>query len=281
MKFLLTILLLVSLTAAGFGQAAVTPNFRVVVAKKLKLHGGDLEKICPSGNGVADRVFREYGAIFVAHTGGIPPPTCIFENEQGIQIYQAMAEPYEARVGGVNIVLQKAALESLLAAESEAAKDRLSITPRGGSAAATRTYVKTLELWRSRFVPALNHWVGRRRITRVDAVAAQQMPIMEQVKKVFEWEAEGLFFSMDLSKSILYSVAVPGASQHNFMLALDVVQFTNPRVRQILAKHGWFQTVKSDQPHFTFLGLEEKDLPLAGLKAETIRGQKYWIPNMD
>ena len=51
------------------------------------------------------------------------------------------------------------------------------------------------------------------------------------------------------------------------MLAFDVNEFDNPRVREILAKHGWFQTVLSDLPHFTYLGLKEKDLPKEWIEA--------------
>jgi hypothetical protein len=65
------------------------------------------------------------------------------------------------------------------------------------------------------------------------------------------------------------------------MLALDVSQFSNNRVRRILARHGWFQTVKSDMPHFTYLGLEEKDLPSRGLRSVRFGEQLFWIPNID
>ncbi len=95
-----------------------------------------------------------------------------------------------------------------------------------------------------------------------------------------EWESKGLYFSKDLSKSILFSVAAPGASQHIFMLALDVEQFANKNVREILADHGWFQTVLSDLPHFTYLGVKESELPALGLKKVTHGGQIFWIPNI-
>jgi hypothetical protein len=119
----------------------------------------------------------------------------------------------------------------------------------------------------------------RRRISRQDAEDAKTLPIQEQVAKVLEWEDQGFYFSTGFNKSILYSVAAPGASQHIFMLALDVTQYNNAQVREILAKHGWFQTVKSDLPHFTYLGREESDLPAHGLKAVTSGGYKFWIPN--
>ena len=94
------------------------------------------------------------------------------------------------------------------------------------------------------------------------------------------WEENDLYFSKDFRKSILYSVAAPGASQHIFLLALDVQQFGNPKVREILAKYGWFQTVKSDAPHFTYLGVAEENLPALGLRSEWIGGQKFWVPDM-
>ena len=101
----------------------------------------------------------------------------------------------------------------------------------------------------------------------------------EQVREVLNLEKRGLWFSKDLSKSILYSVAAPGTSQHISMLALDVTQFADARVRRILANHGWFQTVKSDQPHFTYLGRMEKELPQLGLRSVTIGAQVFWIPD--
>ncbi len=97
---------------------------------------------------------------------------------------------------------------------------------------------------------------------------------------MLELEKNGIYFSKDLSKSILYSIAAPGTSQHIAMLAFDANEFENPRVREILAKHGWFQTVLSDLPHFTFLGLKEKDLPKNGLKNVEADGQTFWIPNV-
>ncbi len=42
--------------------------------------------------------------------------------------------------------------------------------------------------------------------------------------------------------------------------------FPIAKVREILAKHGWFQTVVSDQPHFTFLGVPENQLVEFGIK---------------
>jgi hypothetical protein len=137
-----------------------------------------------------------------------------------------------------------------------------------------------LQLWQTRFLPALNYWLTQGRITEEQVERLKGLPLRGQIAEVLELEKRGIYFSKDLSKSILYSIAAPGTSQHIAMLAFDVNEFDNPRVREILGKHGWFQTVLSDLPHFTFLGLKEKDLPKHGLKRTEVDGQTFWIPNV-
>lgn len=251
--------------------------------KEKLVTGIRLAEVCDvDKDPVAERVFADYGAIFIAGNGVLFPTRCVFQNESQVQFYQSNARTKSAVIGGINIELQEPAMNALLDAVKEAAKKNLKISPRGGSDSAKRSYATTARLWNSRFHPALDHWVGKGKISRRDAEAAKTMPISEQVAQVLAWEAKNLWFSKDLSKSILYSVAAPGASQHIFMLALDVEQFANKEVRNILARHGWFQTVKSDLPHFTYLGLKDKnELPRLGLKREVSGGQEFWIPNLD
>ena len=259
-------------------QRRITENGRQKIITGIKL-----SEVCDIDNdSVAARVFADYGAIFIAGNGVLFPTRCVFQNETQVQFYQSSARPKSANVGGVQIELQEPAMNALLEAIKEASKKNLKITPRGGSDASKRSYATTAELWNSRFYPALNYWVGKGKISRRDAEAAKAMPVNEQVAQVLAWEKKKLWFSKDLSKSILYSVAAPGASQHIFMLALDVEQFANKQVRDILAKYGWFQTVKSDLPHFTYLGITDKsELPKLGLKKEIVGGQEFWIPNLD
>lgn len=275
-------------------SSAQTPDFRVELQKKLddfqrietkdgqqvKTKGVELAEICSvDTDAVARRVFADYGAMFVAEDVEFPQK-CIFQNEREVSTYQNSASSRTETIDGTRITLQEEAMEDLLEARREAAKRNLKISPRGGSIAARRSYTDTERLWNSRFSPGLKHWVGRRKISRQEAERVRALPIQQQVAKVLEWESKGWFFSTDFSKSILYSVAAPGASQHLFMLALDVEQFANPAVREILARHGWFQTVQSDLPHFTYLGLKETELPARGLKAVFFGGQKFWIPNL-
>ena len=261
------------------------PNFTNVVEDRLtKIYGKKLNQICPiETDAVANRVFKEYGAIFVSNNGGKLPAICVFDDENQVSAFQSGANPKTAVIGGTSITLQEKAMNSLLEAVAEAKQQKLRITPRGGSIAASRSYQDTAGLWNSRFFPALNYWVGKGKISRQEAENAKSLAIHGQVAQVLEWESKGLYFSKDLSKSILFSVAAPGASQHIFMLALDVEQFANKEVRKILANHGWFQTVKSDLPHFTYLGVKnaESELRALGLKPETVGGHQFWIPNIE
>ena len=271
---------------AGFSNAQnqkdETPNFKEFLESRLeKLYKIKLSQICPvETNSAANRVFADYGAIFVSNNGGKLPGRCIFENEAQVAEFQAGALPQTENIGGTSITLQKSAMEALLKARSEATKKGLNITPRGGSIAGSRSFEDTYKLWNSRFFPALEYWTKRGKITREEAEIAKNLPISKQVAQVLDWEDDEIFFSTGFNKSILYSVAAPGASQHIFMLALDVQQFSDKRVREILASNGWFQTVKSDLPHFTFIGCEEKELPSLGLKSVTVDGHKFWIPNV-
>ena len=178
------------------------------------------------------------------------------------------------------IELQPAAMKALLQARAAARGNGLDITPRDGAEAARRNYADTLRLWNSRFLPALDYWTSAGRLTLPQTERLRSLPVSAQVTEVLELEKEGIFFSKDFSKSVLYSIAAPGTSQHIAMLAFDANEFLDERVRQILVLHGWFQTVVSDLPHFTFLGLKEEELPARGLKSVEVHGQTFWIPDV-
>jgi hypothetical protein len=254
--------------------------FYEALAKALKKRKTKIDSICPPSDPVARRILEEYGAIFVADKKVIPPPVCMFSNEEQVTKFQDHAG-FEAEVIGFDEVeLQPEALKKLNKAREEAQKEGLDITPRDGAEAARRNYEDSVRLWNSRFEPALDYWLSQGRLTAEQVARLRSLPLKEQVGEVLDLENAGIYFSKDLSKSILYSIAAPGTSQHIAMLAFDVNEFENPRVREIMAKHGWFQTVLSDLPHFTFLGLKEKDLPKHGLRSLEINGQVFWIPNV-
>ena len=254
--------------------------FYEALAKALKKRKTKIDNLCPPSDPVARRILEEYGAIWLADKKVTPPPVCIFVNEEQVTRFQDAAGSEVEVFGYDEIELQPEALKKLKKAREEAQKEGLDITPRDGAEAARRNYEDSVRLWNSRFEPALTYWVSQGRLTEEQVTRLRSLPLSQQVAEVLELEKTGIYFSKDLSKSILYSIAAPGTSQHIAMLAFDVNEFENPRVREIMAKHGWFQTVLSDLPHFTFLGLKEKDLPKHGLRSLEINGQVFWIPNV-
>jgi len=255
-------------------------SFYEVLRKALKKRKTKLESICPPSDSVARRVLEDYGAMFLANKKVTPPPVCVFTSDEQVMEFQERAGYSSEMIGFDQVELQPEAMKKLLKAREEAQKENLDITPRDGAEAARRSYEDSLHLWQTRFLPALDYWLTQGRLTAADVTRLKTLPLRDQIAEVLELEKSGIYFSKDLSKSILYSIAAPGTSQHIAMLAFDVNEFDNSRVREILQKHGWFQTVLSDLPHFTFLGLKEKDLPKNGLKRTEVDGQTFWIPNV-
>jgi hypothetical protein len=255
--------------------------FYLTLERVLRLRGASVDDICPPNDSVARRVLHDYGAMFVGADSVSPPPLCVFTSEDLVARFQKEAGLSAATLGDAVIELQPAAMSALLEGRAMAQAEGLQISPRDGAEAARRSYADTVRLWNSRFLPALDHWTRAGRLSEPEAERLRSLPVHEQVPEVLELEREGVFFSKDLSKSVLYSIAAPGTSQHIAMLAFDANEFPNPRVREILAQHGWFQTVLSDLPHFTFLGLAEGELSGRGLKRVEVDGQTFWIPDTD
>ena len=253
--------------------------FYAALGRALARRSARLEEFCGTDDSVARRIIEEYGAMFVAE-GVKLPASCVFESETEVESFQSEAGWRAETFGDATIKLQPAAMDALLRAHEDAHTLGLQITPRGGSEAGRRSFADSLRLWRSRFDPALEHWRTQGRLADAEAERVRRLPLREQVAAVLELERSGLFFSKDLKKSILRSVAAPGASQHLAMLAFDATEFADARVRAALARHGWFQTVLSDLPHFTYLGLEESKLPSRGLRPVGFGGQTFWIPDM-
>ena len=253
--------------------------FYEALAAALARRGLDLADFCPQGDCVAARVLEEYGAMFLAE-GVELPSVCIFETGEAVRRFQEGAGWSTEEVGGATIELQPRAMKALLEAREEALAAGLDITPRGGVEAARRSFEDSLRLWRSRCDPALEHWCASGSLAAEEAERVRGLPLREQVAAVLELERGGLFFSKCFAKSILQSVAAPGASQHLAMLAFDALQFRDPRVREIFGRRGWFQTVRSDLPHFTYLGLPERELPARGLRPVEEYGQQFWVPDI-
>jgi hypothetical protein len=250
-------------------------------ASRSKTSGSSFDLVCPINvSTVAKRLLSEYGAMFVASEELVSPPTCRFQNDAEVTAFQSRLTTSFVIVIGVQMQFQKAAAESLNAVIVEALKQWIRIRPLDGAIAGGRSYSDTVRLWNSRFEPALRYWVGRKRIPMDEAAAVTQMTLEQQVGKVMEWEAQGMRFGTNRGSSIFASTAPPGASQHLSLIAIDVAPPVTPTLIALMNSHGWFQTVKGDRPHFTYLGFKEKELPGRGLKALLFEGTQYWVPNI-
>ncbi|MFL6468617.1 MAG: hypothetical protein ACJ72Z_11730 [Pyrinomonadaceae bacterium] len=237
----------------------------------------NLPKDIAPHNAVEMRLLQEYGSMFVAR--GVASPTkIVFEDADDVLRFQNGVESARHMLGDFEIELQRSAMADLTKALAEATSSGLSITPRGADSA-KRSYEETVGLWASRVEPALKHWVSEGKLTQKVAENIRSLSPFQQVPVILGLEEKGIYFAKDLSKTILYSVAPPGTSQHLAMLALDIQEFENPEVRKFLARWKWYQTVVSDLPHFTYLGVEESELPTLGLKKVADGDRTFWVPD--
>jgi hypothetical protein len=231
---------------------------------------------------VEKRLFAEYGAIFV--TRAVSPPRVIFNDAEQVASFQSALKVSTNTVGEHAMTLQRVALEALLAAVGDAHLAGLSISARSADSGA-RSYDDTVNLWLRNVTRGLDHWVEE---TRLPAEKADQIRLLNpvaQVAVILEMEDNhGLFFGTFFDRSILSSVAAPGASQHLSLLAFDVKEYQDRGVERILNSRGWYRTVANDLPHFTFLGHDEESLPALGLHRVSRKygeeNYEFWVPDL-
>jgi hypothetical protein len=236
-------------------------------------------QIPPESDVVSRRLLAYYGAVLVARGGATPPPVIMFADEDAVTNWQESLMTATTTINKTVVELQSVALGAFVAAKSEAQAANFDITPQGANPA-KRDYLETVKLWRSRVDPGLAHWVAAGRLNANEARRIRNLSPAEQVPEIFRLEERGLFFAEHFARTIQSSVSPPGASQHISMLAIDIREYQNAAVCAILAKHGWFQTVLLDSPHFTFLGVSEQELPALGLHKVNVGGSDYWTPDL-
>ena len=232
---------------------------------------------------VESRLFAEYGAIFL--TAATPPPTIIFATADEVDRFQSSLPVGRRKFGEEMIELQAVAIEALSVAASDLSLAGKTLSARA-SDAGRRSYDDTVGLWTRNVTRGLEHWEEQGRITAEKATAVRQNAPVEQVGLILDLEeTDQLYFGTFFDRSILYSVAAPGASQHLSMLAFDVAEYQESAVESALECHGWFRTVVNDLPHFTYLGRREDELTELGLKRVVRRyGEAeyhFWIPDLD
>lgn len=259
-------------------DSAPAAGFRANVSQQLSKHGYSAADVFNESDQVELRLLNEYGAIFL--TKALPPSKMMYTSESDVLGFQTKAGATQIKIGGIGVELQRDAAQALSDAEKEARASGESITPRDPKDSARRSFQHTKTLWDGRVEKACDHWKSKGKLTAEKIAQLKSLPIKQQVAQVFALEKNGIYFSTNFDKSILYSVAAPGASQHLAMLAFDAKEFGNKKVRKTMAKHGWFRTVQSDAPHFTYLGYDEKELPSLGLKKVNTADGEFWIPDV-
>jgi hypothetical protein len=231
---------------------------------------------------VEKRLFAEYGAVFI--TTATPPPKIMFQDSDEVDAFQASLSVDRALFGDHEIELQTKALDALVAAASEISHRGGSITARAADSG-SRSYEDTERLWTRNVTRGLQHWESLGRASAETTRSILKLRAAEQVEAILDLEdTEQIFFGTFFDKSILYSVAAPGASQHLSKLAFDVAEFENVEVKGVLSSHGWHRTVPGDLPHFTYLGRDQESLGGMGLECvQHVAGSQvydFWIPDL-
>lgn len=229
---------------------------------------------------LAARVLAEYGAMYAASDLVTVPAKCIYSNSQEVAAYQQTLKISVTEFAGNRIELQAAAAAALEAAQADAAAANIRLSPFDPPVAGRRDYNDSVRIWNKRLFPALDHWEGVGIIGADESFEMRNMPFVEQARKVLEWESRGYKFGTGRTKSIFASCSPPGTSQHLSLIAFDLLQYSDRRVREIMNRNGWYQTVIDDPGHFTFLGLPETQLPARGLKLVPAGGYAYWVPDI-
>jgi D-alanyl-D-alanine carboxypeptidase len=183
-------------------------------------------------------LLRQYGAPFINGSNQVNLPSkVIFANEQETKLFQNSFSKGQVSNGNA-CFLQKSAADALNAANQ---KVRIPLKSGSGGGDCTRTYQTTLRFWRK--------------------YANDQT--LERVRQGKETRILGI-------------VAPPGSSQHLWGLAIDLA-VSKQSQRLALNENGWFQTVETDTPHWTYVGVPEANLPELGLRKKVIKGVTYWL----
>ena len=255
-------------------------DFVESLAASLKARGLEIGDFCDLSNAVERRIVAEYGAVFLNADENVKiPARCRFENEDEVSAFHAEMEISRESIGGKTVELQKAAMESLLKILNEVE----GVTPKGRNPA-RRSFAAVQTSWDNTVRAGIDYWrenanaEGRKLSTR-QAQKLKSLTGEPQIKMVFELESEGFSFHPERNRSITVYTAIPGASQHLLLLALDIEEYADAKVRAAFAARGWFQAVFRDRPHFTYLGLRAEDLPALGLEMKKFEGREFWVPN--
>lgn len=217
-----------------------TPTPPVIIDDKSKFFNAIATKLnpLPTPKTYEYLILQEYGGIFATTNPQIQlPPKVAFDTAKETKAFQDTLKL--ARVNaGRNCFLQAPAAASF---NTILRTTPIPLKSGRGKSDCLRTFETTREFW--------NKYSNEKTLQKIRQ--GQLQPIMRKV-------------------------APPGSSQHLWGLAIDLGQL-NPRQTQILNQNGWFQTVKGDQPHWTYLGMSMEELIQLGFKKQVIGRNTYWL----
>ncbi len=239
---------------------------------------------------LAKRIWFEYGAVYVSNVFLIKPERrpagCYFINEEAAAKYAEQQVKMDCFSFGNphTSCLQpeaKAALKKVI--------DQLGVgrVPRKCNSDDTSTCTKVAgthfainDDWALRtYRQTVCNWLYPRK------PCPQPTPTLDVSTLRFDTNSR--------EKHQMFSTAMPGASQHHLGLAVDVNDDSQSgtcekHCEDVMAKHGWYRTVRFDAYHFTFLGFTTRAkilavglVPVTCSEPDKHHGRKYvyWVPS--
>lgn len=235
--------------------------------------GRDITKLCSPEDPVNRVVLEAYGAIYVADPAVKVPPSCIATRSE-LEAFYLSVNFETANLGGVNVTLQKPALDAFRQVRAEAVGLGLTVTPIG-TRASLRDFDDTVEIWQRNLGNGIStaNGISATQLRRLHSADAR-----ESIAAVLEIEGRGTLLGSGGGTSILHIAAPFGASQHISGLSIDIAEHESDQVRALMSKHGFIQTIRSDFTHFTYLG--QSGTASLGLVAVTVDGRVFFVPKI-
>jgi hypothetical protein len=236
-----------------------------------------------SNKEIERRIFYEYGAVYLSKAfdarNSDKKIPCLFQSKTAIDEYQQDSKfSCFTEFGNGKFCLLEKAKDSLHTVFGELGGYQFVSRNCNGS---TTCSGGVNDDWALRtFSDTVFNWFGGRQnsLTKM-----QWKSVIDEVK-----DTDPLGKPKPLKdRPKMFSVAIPGGSQHILGLAIDVNDRTSKTQRicgdsciDTLEKNGWFRTVRFDRFHYTYLGHKESELPSKGLKKVACSDTfTYWVPN--
>lgn len=240
-------------------------NFSVFAQQPVYFQKPKALTNCDPKDEIQKRILFEYGAVYLSKNA-ILPTKCRFENETEIAEFINQFKAKENKFDFGEFYLQpdaKTSIDMVIAKLGGNYKriarnnnNSTTVTEGINDDWALRTYAQTEVNWLKK---------------------------LNREKIPFSRSLLSLVLANDGKKPLMFSVAIPGGSQHHLGLAIDVNSEGDNKCgdncENALKENGWYRTVRFDAYHFTYLGYKETELRSKGLKKVVCSDTfTYWVP---